>query len=132
MMLEREGKTGNLFNASVFLFTNNSTVEACLYKGTPLSSKLFDLVVRTKLLETKYQCRLFVSHIAGTRMMSQGTDGISRGNMSEGVLDGEDMLSFIPLNEGAVERHDELLTWIKSWLGFDAVIRTKRLVLERT
>ena len=45
MMLEEEGDAGQLFNASVFLFTDNTTVEACLYKGTSSSPKLFDLAV---------------------------------------------------------------------------------------
>ena len=50
-------------------------------------------------------------------MIEQGTDGISRGNLSEGVMAGEKMLNFIPLNLGAVERHPPLLTWLKLWVG---------------
>ena len=53
-------------------------------------------------------------------MIAQGTDGISRGEMLEGVMAGEPMLRFIPLNLGACERSRELLGWIKDWLGSDS------------
>ena len=45
----------------------------------------------------------------------QGTDGLSRGNLFEGVLSGADMLSFIPINQTALERCDDLLAWFRSW-----------------
>ena len=42
--LEDEGNMGNLINAEVFMFTDNSTVEACTDKGLSTSSKLLDLL----------------------------------------------------------------------------------------
>jgi hypothetical protein len=35
--LEHEGAEGNLTNAMVYFFTDNSTVESCLYKGNSSS-----------------------------------------------------------------------------------------------
>ena len=43
--------------------------------------------------------RLHLVHVSGTRMMAQGTDGITRGDMLEGVMAGKPMLDFIPLNK---------------------------------
>ena len=86
--LELEGSKGLLTGASVFLATNNTTVEGCLYKGNSTSEKLFDLVVRMKSLELKYGCQILVTKVSGLRMIAQGTDGVSRGQWKEGVTGG--------------------------------------------
>jgi hypothetical protein len=48
-------------------------------------------------------------------MIQQGTDGISRGNLLEGVMTGRKMISFVPISLGAVERSPKLLQWFRSW-----------------
>ena len=63
-------------NTFVFVNTHNKVVEQVTHKGTSSSKLLFDLVVRYKLLETRFGCRCFVSHVSGTRMIAQGTDGV--------------------------------------------------------
>ena len=60
--LEEDGGKGLLTGASIFLATDNSTVEGCLYKGNSTSEKLFDLVVRMKTLDLKYGCHISVTH----------------------------------------------------------------------
>ena len=52
-------------------------------------------------------------------MIAQGSDGLSRGNMLEGVISGMDMLGFIPLNKSAIEVQMNLGSWLKSWLPTD-------------
>ena len=76
---------------------------------------LFELVVRLYLLELKYQCSVRCTHVAGTRMIEQGTDGLSRGDLREGVMQGRSMLDYIPLNDSAVTRFQPLKSWIDSW-----------------
>jgi hypothetical protein len=68
----------------------------------------------------KYRCNIVVTHVSGKRMMAQGTDGVSRGHLKEGVSTGEDMMSFIPLNLTAFQRSETLKDWIQSWLGNQA------------
>ncbi len=51
--LEEEAESGRLENSSVYFFTDNTTVESALYKGTSKSRKLLALVIRVKLLETR-------------------------------------------------------------------------------
>lgn len=58
---------------------------------------------------------LFLVHIAGTRMIAQGTDGLSRGLLLEGVLSGKDMLSYVDIAKTALERQPDLLEYIQSW-----------------
>jgi hypothetical protein len=56
-------------------------------------------------------------HVAGKRMIRQGTDGLSRGTR-EGVLSGEDFLAHVPLHLTAFERQPmELQDWVESWFG---------------
>jgi hypothetical protein len=113
--LEEEAASGRLEFSMVFFFTDNATVEAALYKGTSHSPKLFELVLRMKDLETKYAIKLIVSHVSGLRMIAEGGDGVSRGILNEGVMAGENMLQFIPLNLSAAERSPSLVPWIQSW-----------------
>jgi hypothetical protein len=116
--LEEEGKNGALDGCLVYFFTDNSTVEIALYKGNSSSPKLFDLVVRLKKLETHHKARFLVIHVSGKRMISQGSDAISRGQLGEGVTAGVDMPSFIPLDQTALDRSPGVLEgWIKAWAG---------------
>lgn len=115
--IEEEARSGALSDAALFFFTDNATVEAALFKGNSSSRKLFNLVVRFQEIQLVHSMQVVVSHVSGKRMIQQGTDGVSRGNMREGVGSGLDMLQFIPLHEGAIERHPKLLHWIKSWDG---------------
>lgn len=57
-------------------------------------------------------------------MISQGTDGVSRGNLLEGVMVGKNMLSFVPLNLSAIDRSKGLLNWIHSWSDPNAELLT--------
>jgi len=58
---------------------------------------------------------IHVIHISGKRMIAQGTDGCSRGSLMEGVMAGEDMLTFVDLARSAMERSPRLLRWLRSW-----------------
>lgn len=99
----------------IFLFTDNSTAEAAFYKGTSSSRKLFEAILRLRQLEVKQGCSIHFIHVAGTRMICQGTDGLSRGDLGEGVMNGGSMLSYVPLHLSALERAKGLREWITSW-----------------
>jgi hypothetical protein len=59
---------------------------------------------------------IHVIHVAGLRMMAQGTDGLSRGITTSGVIQGLDFCSFIPLHLSALERQgNSLKDWVESW-----------------
>jgi hypothetical protein len=61
--------------------------------------------------------KLNIIHCAGTRMIAQGTDGISRGDLTEGVMGGDPILEHIPLHLGALDRSPSVLDWINTWAG---------------
>ena len=105
-----------LNGVEMFMFTDNSVTEGAVYTGSSTSMKLFDLVLRLKLPELGYGMRVNFIHVTETRMIVQGTDTLSRGNMLEGVMVCQSRLSYIPLHKGAlVTQGDGLLSWIKSW-----------------
>lgn len=119
--LEEEAKAGQLKDALVFMFTDNSTVEAAIYSGSSSSVRLHALVVRFLALQMLHNCSVEVYHVAGTRMIAQGTDGISRGALNEGVMDGKPMLSFLPLHLNALERSCKVRDWLLTWLPGDPI-----------
>jgi hypothetical protein len=65
---------------------------------------------------------IIVSHTLGERMKAQGTNGVSQGQLKEGVLTGADMLSFIPFQQSSIQRSTAVESWIQSWLGEEAVL----------
>ena len=98
-----------------FHFTDNSVVEAAVFKGTSSNQKLFELVLNLKELELTEGLRIHLVHVAGTRMIEQGTDSLSRGSMFEGVMKTGDMLSWVPLHLSALTVQPNLMDWLRSW-----------------
>jgi hypothetical protein len=117
LTVEEEAKEGTLNGAQMFLFTDNATVEAALYKGNTSNRKLFELIVRIRKVQMECNATILVSHVSRKRMVAQGTDWISRGELKEGIAQGESKLSFIPLHLSALERTPDLKKWISSWVG---------------
>ena len=118
--LEDEAEAGNLSASEVYMFTDNSTVESCAAKGSSSSPKLLGLVIRLHGLMTRSGTKIHIFHVAGTRMIAQGTDGVSRGYLGHGVMAGEAMVAHIPVHLDAAERSPSLVPWIKSWCDKDA------------
>jgi hypothetical protein len=110
--LESEVRDHELSDCEIFLFTDNTTAEAAYWKGTSKSEWLFELVLRLRFLELKHDLIIHVIHVAGMRMKAQGTDGISRGDNSMGVMRGIPMEQFCPLRTTVFERSQELKYWL--------------------
>jgi hypothetical protein len=97
--LELRITDGTLLGAEVYVFTDNFTAESAFYKGDTSSKRLFQLVLQLRTLEMNGLVQLQVIHVAGTRMILQGTDGLSRGNLTEGIMAGIPMLQFLLPNQ---------------------------------
>ncbi len=115
--LELMGQNDELNGVEMYLFTDNSTAEYAFFKGSSSSRLLFELVLKLRKLEMAKKCSISIFHVAGTRMIAQGSDGLSRGNMTEGVMTGMGMQSFIPTHLSATDRSPDVDTWIRSWAG---------------
>ncbi len=118
LTVEEAHSKGTLKNSELFVFTDNSTADSAFFKGMSSSEKLLNLILRLHNLQMHGEVMIHFVHIAGTRMIEQGTDGLSRGNTSEGVMQGQNFLSFIPLNLNVLERQAQPLKgWVDSWFG---------------
>jgi hypothetical protein len=114
--LERLVAEGALQNHEVFLLTDSSAFEGAYYKGHSLARQLSDIVFRVHKAEQDGGFILHVIHIAGKRMKATGVDGLSQGDLTEGLMAGQDPLSFVPFNKGADERSSGLVSaWVQSW-----------------
>jgi hypothetical protein len=100
----------------IYMFTNNAIAEGAFHQGAFPNRHLFDLVLHLKQLELHHGVLLHVIHISGTRMQAQGTDALSWGDLTTGVMPNRDMLQFIPLHLSALDRSPQLSTWGSTWL----------------
>ena len=116
---EMEKQDNGLNGFEVFLFTDNSTAENAFFNGSSKSMKLFELVLRVRKLEMTAGAKIHLCHVSGTRMIAQGADGLSRGNLNVGVMAGKSMLNFVPLHLDALTRSPNLKLWIEDWMGGD-------------
>ena len=68
------------------LATDNMTCETTFYRGSSTSRALHELMVDLRLLTIRGNFVLHVVHIAGTRMIEIGVNGLSRGETHLGAL----------------------------------------------
>jgi hypothetical protein len=108
----------------IFIFTDNAVAESAFFKGTSSNHTLFELVLRLRKLELHSGIRLQVVHVAGKRMLAQGTDGLSRGSLFEGGLHQGDLLSFVPLHLSALDRSSGILSWLRAWIPSNLTLKT--------
>lgn len=125
LRLEELLKAGKVKRGTeLWLFTDNSVSESAFNKGSSKSKLLHELCARVRKAEMAFSLQVQVVWIAGTRMISQGTDGLSRGDLTSGVMAGDEFLSHIPLNRGAFERSACLKEWLelalpKQWVWLE-------------
>jgi hypothetical protein len=105
---------GRLQETEVYLFTDNFTAECAYYRGgSNTSKKLNGLIFRLWSAQMQFNFDLFVYHIAGTRMITSGIDGLSRGDKSEGIAKGESILRHIPIQLSPTQRSADLKSWLE-------------------
>ena len=119
LAIEEAASLGCLADAEIFLFTDNSTSEAAFHKGTSSDPELFQLILRLRMIQMAHGVFIHVLLVAGTRMIAQGTDGLSRGSLNNGVLGGASMLHFVPFHLSALDRSPSLQNWVSSWATED-------------
>ena len=125
--LEDEAKVGNLEGSEVNMFTDNSTVKSCASRGTSSSPKLLNLMICFQGLMTTCNVKIHIFHVAGTRMIAQGTNGVSRGYLGQGVMAGESMVAHIPIYLSSITRAPDLVPWIRSWCCVDAILLIRQM-----
>ena len=119
---------GSLGGREVFIFTDNFVFESTYNNDySKLSPKLSDTIMHLHKAERDGDITLHVIRVAGTRMKSWGVDGLSRGDLLEGMMGGQYPLSFIPLSIGANERSSgRVKEWVdSSWSEWSDISLTE-------
>ena len=103
--VKAKARVGKLQGCEFFFFMDNSTAESCYYRGSSKSKQLHLLVLELRMLEMEFGLTIRIIHISGKRMIAQGMDRCYCGSLMEGVMVGEDMLTFVNLALPTTERH---------------------------
>jgi len=115
--LEVMVENGSIRNCELYLFTDNQVAERSFFNGTSTSKLLFQLILRLRKVEIEGGIHLILLHVSGKRMIQQGTDGLSRGSMNEGVMNKGSILDHVPLHVTSIETSPTLLGWIRYITG---------------
>ena len=116
MAVEKAYQDGKLDNCELYLFTDNYVAECAYYNGgSNLNRELDELVFRLWEMQMEGTFTLYFYHVAGTRMIASGIDGLSRGDKAEGVSRGMSIMDFIPLHLSPMTRSPKLEEWLRSW-----------------
>ena len=100
----------------MFLFTDNFTFGPTYCKGYSTSQKILRIIPCLYQVIQDGALILHVIYVAGTHMKAWGVDGLSRGDLLDGMMAGENRLSFVLLVKGADERSDgKVGNLVKSW-----------------
>jgi len=122
LILNVEAAITNVYmerGAKLFVFTDNMVSERCFDSERSKSKGLHTLVMKMHDLLMQGQIFAHFGWILGEPMKRQGGDGLSRGDLNSGVLQGDHYLSHIPLAENAFSRHPPLKSWLKDVLPGD-------------
>lgn len=114
--VESDASSGLLEGVEMFMFTDNAVAESAFFKGTSINKQLHALVLRLRRIELDYSLKLHIIHISGKRMMAQGTDGLSRGDPFDGVMQGVSFLDFVPIHLSALDRSHHIIPWCMKWI----------------
>jgi hypothetical protein len=111
-MLHAQGKL--VPEIEYFIFTDNFVTESCHTKSTARSRELFELMLRIHKLQLHGGVFIHVIWYAGTRMIENGIDGLSRGDFSNGIMSGGAMLDYVPIGKTAFERRPSLVDLLRT------------------
>jgi hypothetical protein len=108
---------------------NNEVKERAWYNGTPSNKLIFELGrdVRHETLIGNFT--LHVVHVAGMRMIEEGTDALSRGEIHAHDLMNEYAHS-VPLDRTALQRVPAILDWVKYVCGDTISVATSEQWFE--
>ena len=100
----------------LFVLTDTSAFEGSYYKGHSTSRELSNIVFCLYRAQRAGGFILHVLHISGKRMKATGVDGLSRGDHTEGIMEGKDPMSYIPFHQEADTRsRGRVGKWVRSW-----------------
>ena len=126
-IVENLDDAGDIDEGTEFwIFTDNFFTESCFEKGGGgiKSQPILDLVLRLNEIQMKGKAFIHVVWVSGKRMIAQGTDGLSRGDLTTGVMRGMPMLEFVPLHKSVLDRRSgSILAFVNTISGGEEFTR---------
>ena len=87
--------------SEVSIITDYAVADSTYFKSSVKVRLLHDTIVQLLKLELEGQSIIHFIWCGGSRMISQGTNRLSIGELAAGVMQGKKFLDFLPLNESA-------------------------------
>jgi hypothetical protein len=75
--IEDAHEKGLFHEAKLLIFTDNATMESAFFRGTSKHKKPFELIICFRKLQLGDGVIIYVVHVAGLKMIAQGTDVLS-------------------------------------------------------
>ena len=88
-----------------------------MYRGSSKSRLLHNMVLDLRKMAMVGDIIVHFVWISGERMIHQGTDGLSRGDFSSGIMAGEMFLKFLPIHRIVIERFPTMEKEVLDWVG---------------
>jgi hypothetical protein len=98
--------------------TDNEVLERAFYKGYSSSPFLYGMIEELWALCIRGDFVLRVVHVAGTRMIALGVDGLSRGDVELAPMS-KSLRANLPLDLSPLTRAPDLLCWVQDWAPGD-------------
>ena len=76
-----------------------------MFKGNSPSPKLFKLIVDSNECTMKYCFVIYAIHVSESRMIQQGTDGVSRGKIKQGLMIDKPIREFVLIDMLALDHN---------------------------
>ena len=115
----RQGRESPLRQCRIYHATDNMVSESILARGTSTAPPLQQLMREIAYELMVQQCALIPVHVAGKRLIAQGTDGLSRGQTAVGTMSGDtdDVQAYNPLGGGLPDLPPALRRWCRARYG---------------
>jgi hypothetical protein len=97
--------------STLFYFTDNLVTYYIVSSGSSCSPELHRLIVAIKTLEQKLDIVLEAVHVPGTSIITQGTDGLSRGIWCSPLHDRPDQKVILELVFAPIPHSPQLTAW---------------------
>ena len=96
--------------------TDSKAADRIWNKGGSTDKELYEIMLEMQEIALERQFLIHLIHVAGSRIIRCGVDGISCGNLQLENLDGGIYLH-LSVNRDPISRSTTLLTWIQSWIS---------------
>ncbi|KAL7558754.1 hypothetical protein ACA910_010065 [Epithemia clementina (nom. ined.)] len=95
--------------AEIFVFMDNQHAESDFYCKTAKSLGELELMFCQHKILIKDYAYIHIIWIASRRMIDHGMDGLSRSDLTSGVMHGASMLNYVPLVHSKLEHQGPLI-----------------------